>query len=60
MLTKSTVDITIPAINIQYVALTIVGDSPLIVHAWDEKTKREMLEKQQKKAKSKGYDARKT
>lgn len=30
--------------------LTLVGDSPLIVHAWSEKAKRAMLDKQMKKA----------
>ena len=39
-------------INIKRVEMKIVGDSPLIVHAWAEKTKREMLDKQMKKAKT--------
>ena len=30
--------------------IRIIGDSPLIVHAWSEKAKRMMLEKQMKKA----------
>lgn len=30
--------------------IRIVGDSPLIVHAWSEKAKKEILDKQQKKA----------
>ena len=51
-------ELVIPAINIEYMTLRIVGDSPLIVHAWSEKAKREMLEKQQKKAKTKGHDIR--
>ena len=33
--------------------ITIVGDSPLIVHAWSEKAKKELLDKFQKKAKAK-------
>lgn len=33
--------------------ITIVGDSPLIVHAWSEKSKRMMLESQTKTAKAK-------
>lgn len=37
--------------------LWIVGDTPLIVHAWSEKAKREMLQKQVKAVKS-GKDAR--
>ena len=31
------------------VKIRIVGDTPLLVHAWDEKNKRMMLEEQQKK-----------
>lgn len=50
--------ISIPAIDIQYATITIVGDSSLIVHAWDEKIKQEMLDKQMKKAKAKGHDAK--
>lgn len=39
-------------INIQRVLIDIVGDSPLIVHAWSAKAKKEMLDKQMKKAKT--------
>lgn len=38
-------------INIKFVEITLVGDSPLIVHAWSEKAKKGMLDKQMKKAK---------
>lgn len=40
--------------------IRIVGDSPLIIHAWSEKAKREMLEAQQtqKKTKAKKKDAK--
>lgn len=55
---STTTEVTIPAINIQYLTLRVVGDSPLIIHAWAEKAKREILEKQMKKAKTKGYDIR--
>ncbi len=41
----------IPPLDIRLMEITIVGDSPLIVHAWSEKAKREMLDKQMKKAK---------
>jgi hypothetical protein len=34
--------------NLQSFRLLIVGDTPLITHAWSEKAKREMLDKQQK------------
>lgn len=33
--------------------ITIIGDSPLIVHAWGEKAKKEMLAAQQKEKKDK-------
>ena len=36
----------------------IVGDMPLIVHAWSEKAKREMLEKQTKAVKGNGREAK--
>jgi hypothetical protein len=43
--------ITLPALNIRTANLTLVGDSALICHKWSEKAKREMLDKQMKKAK---------
>lgn len=36
-------------IDIRHVQLTLVGDSPLICHAWSEKAKRMMLDKQTKR-----------
>lgn len=42
--------ISIPAMQIQQFDLKIVGDSPFICHAWSEKAKLMMLQKQQKKA----------
>jgi hypothetical protein len=42
--------INIPAMQIQTFDLKIVGDSPFICHAWSEKAKLMMLQKQQKKA----------
>jgi hypothetical protein len=45
------VGIELPPLNIGIMEVTIVGDSPLIVHAWSMKAKREMLDKQMKKAK---------
>jgi len=42
--------ISIPAMKIEKFSLRIVGDSPLISHAWSEKAKLMMLQKQQKKA----------
>ena len=48
--------ITIPAIDIREMTLKVVGDSPLIMHAWDDKIKRQMLDKMMGKAVSKGRD----
>lgn len=42
--------ITLPPIRIETVSFMLIGDSPLIVHAWSEKAKRQMLDKQMKKA----------
>ena len=42
--------IVLPPIKIQTVQFMLIGDSPLIVHAWSEKAKRQMLDKQMKKA----------
>jgi hypothetical protein len=39
-------------INVQRVTVKLVGDSSLIVHAWSSKAKKEMLDKQMKKAKT--------
>lgn len=43
-------NIEIPQIRINTFQVKLVGDSPLIVHAWDEKAKRMILDKQMKKA----------
>ncbi len=42
----------------QRFGMWIVGDTPLITHAWAEKAKREMLDKQLKKVKPSGKEAR--
>lgn len=44
---ESTIVISRPQITTQ--VITIVGETPLIVHAWGEKAKKEMLAAQQKK-----------
>ena len=46
-----TVEIVLPALNIKTAIVELVGDSPLICHAWSQKAKTEMLDKQMKKAK---------
>lgn len=48
--------INIPAIDLQYAKIRVVGDSPLIVHAWSDKAKLMILGKQTGKAKSKGHE----
>lgn len=48
---KQDVGIELPALDIGMMEITLIGDSPLIVHAWSEKAKKEMLDKQMKKAK---------
>ncbi len=48
---KENVGIELPALNLKTMELTIVGTTPLIVHAWSAKAKREMLDKQMKKPK---------
>lgn len=45
--------IKINPIKLQKARITIVGDTPLIVHSWSEKAKKEMLAAQQKVAKAK-------
>lgn len=45
--------IEIKPIEMQTVRLTIVGDTPLIMHAWSEKAKKQMLDAQMGKAKGK-------
>lgn len=47
---KQELVIVVPEVRIGNLELTLVGDSPLICHAWDEKTKKGMLDKQMKKA----------
>lgn len=58
MATKNVELIEIKPIEIKKTTIRIVGDTPLIMHAWSEKAKREMLEKQMKATKSKSRDAK--
>jgi len=44
--------VELKSINIQKVMIELEGDSALIVHAWSAKAKKEMLDKQMKKAKT--------
>lgn len=43
--------IALPKLDLRTFEITLIGDAPLICHAWSEKAKREMLAKQMKKAK---------
>lgn len=54
----SAVAVEIKTLDIKKVNIRIVGDSPLIVHAWSEKSKRQMLEAQMKITKTKGKETR--
>lgn len=42
--------IELPQLEIQQVKITVVGDSPLIMHKWSDKAKEMMRSKQQKRA----------
>lgn len=50
--------VEIRPLDIKRVKIKIVGDTPLIVHAWSEKAKRMMLETQTKATKTKGKSIR--
>lgn len=43
----------VPALELRTVNLRVVGDSPLITHAWSEKAKKQMRDKQMGKAQQK-------
>lgn len=47
--TKSTA-VELPPMNIQTIDIPIIGDAGLICHAWSSKAKKQMLDKQMKKA----------
>ncbi len=50
--------LTITGLDIKEVPIKIVGDTPLIVHAWSEKAKRMMLDAQMKTTKTKAKELR--
>lgn len=58
MATKANEVVEIRPIEIRQIPIRIVGDSPLITHAWSEKAKRMMLEAQQKATKTKAKEIR--
>lgn len=49
---RKEVTVTLPPLNIQRMEITLIGDSPLICHKWSDKAKKQMLDKQTKKAKT--------
>ncbi len=58
MATKKTEVIEIRPIEVKKVTVRVVGDTPLIMHAWSEKAKRMMLEAQMGVAKGKKKEAK--
>ena len=59
MATKKTEEVVeIKPLDNRQVKIEIIGDTPLIVHAWSDKSKRMMLEAQQKTTKTKAKDIR--
>lgn len=57
MAATSTTSVTLPPLRIETIKVTLIGDTPLIVHRWSEKAKKQMLDKQMKKA-SPGKEAK--
>ncbi len=58
MTAKKTEAVEFKAMELATVDITIAGTTPLIVHAWSEKAKRQMLDKQQKKATKAKHDVK--
>lgn len=56
MATKKTEEVIIRPIERKIIPLTIIGDAPLIMHAWDSKSRREMLMSMLKWAKNEQHD----
>jgi hypothetical protein len=50
--TSSPLLVQVPKIDVRTLEIRLIGDSPLICHAWSEKAKKQMLDKQMKKAKT--------
>lgn len=48
--TEKALAVDIKPLNLKTITLTVTGDSSLIVHKWSEKAKKEILDKQTKKA----------
>ena len=52
MARQENIEIELPKLNIQQLQVTLIGDAPLICHAWSVKAKKQMLDKQMKRAKT--------
>lgn len=50
---KTSETVAIKPLKLKRIPIRIIGDTPLIVHAWSEKAKKEMLDAQQGKGKTK-------
>jgi hypothetical protein len=50
--TTAPTTVELPRLNLQRMRFTLIGDSPLISHAWSAKAKKQMLDKQMKRAKA--------
>ena len=50
--------VELPPMDIREVLLRVIGDTSLISHKWSDKAKRQMLEKQMKKARPSGKEAK--
>lgn len=46
----SALNIALPKIEVQQLSLVLIGDSPLICHAWSDKAKKALLDKQMQRA----------
>jgi hypothetical protein len=44
--------VSIPAMNVQRMEITLVGDSSLICHRWSDEAKKQILDKQMKRART--------
>lgn len=55
---KKDISFKLPQLNVQMMEVTLIGDEPLIVHAWSLKAKRMMFEKQTKTAMDSGREAK--
>ena len=58
MAKKEEMLIEIKPLNVKYVPVRIIGDTPLIVHAWSEKAKKMMLDAQMGATKTKARELR--